>query len=132
MSPRTWMGEHVRIFTTDTRAVGGGDVQALRRFLRPLTPLSVALGLLLAGCAGTTGEQAGPQSEAAPTAAECAQVAAVPLPAGARSVALVVDNTASRARQGMPPAVAERLQAAQRGGEVLTILAVNGAGAAPR
>jgi len=91
------------------------------------------LALLLSGCASTGGGLADTAAGTRiPSAGECQQVAAVPRPATALRVELLIDNTTSQTRQGLPPAVAEQLQAAQRSGAVLTILAVNGADAAPR
>ncbi|MGW2787021.1 OmpA family protein [Streptomyces populi] len=91
------------------------------------------VGMLVAGCAAAGGESAGQGTGMrSPTAAECAQVAAVQPPADARREVLLVDNTASQVRQGMPPAVTEQLQTAQKDGAVLIIMAVNGEGAAPR
>ncbi|MFV2086858.1 hypothetical protein [Micromonospora sp. LOL_021] len=62
---------------------------------------------------------------------DCATVAGASIPADADTVTLVADNTASDAGGGLPPAIEESLREAQRTGQILVIVPVDGDGANP-
>ena len=101
-----------------------------------ITVLAIPLSLLAAvlvvtGCGGSADSDApGPSAGVAPAA--CAKVFAQSVPAAADNVLLVVDRTASVADQPMPAALAADLSEVSRRNGSLTVVAVDGDGAAPR
>ena len=91
----------------------------------------LAAVLVVTGCGGSADSDApGPSAGSAPAA--CAKVFAQSVPAAADTVVLVVDRTASVADQPMPAALAADLSEVSRRNGSLTVVAVDGDGAAPR
>lgn len=83
--------------------------------------------LALTACGGLSRDTA-----ATVDPADCAKIAAQRAPDGAPVIVMIVDNTASGTAQRLAPSAREALVAAQREDASLTLLAVDGAGRAPR
>ncbi|TFV88054.1 OmpA family protein [Blastococcus sp. CT_GayMR20] len=98
---------------------------------RALIALLIAVAVLLtAGCTGSTqpDDGVGP----GPSAARCESVAGYDPEPDGRYEVLIVDRTASQAPRAMPPAVVERLRAAQEADRTLMLIGVDGPGIEPR
>jgi outer membrane protein OmpA-like peptidoglycan-associated protein len=93
-----------------------------------------AMGLTVALCAaglsacGPNDDEAADGSAAGPDTGDCAKLAEVALPDGAGVTVLVVDNTASGVQGKLPPAIRDALTTAQKAGDRLVIVPVEGTG----
>ncbi|WP_439663853.1 OmpA family protein [Lentzea sp. HUAS TT2] len=89
---------------------------------RAVLMLVLFLGLGISGC-GSSQDGGDP--------ADCVKLEQVKVPSEKGLVALVVDNTASAATGDLPPRIVAELKEAQRRGDVLALISVEGVGKQP-
>lgn len=108
--------------------VRGGFVRRMRGVLLLVVTLSLAvIGVTACDSGGSpSADSPGPSTQ------DCEQITAVTPVTGAKSLVLVVDRTSSEQVEAIPPAVSAELAMAQAAGWTLTVVGINGPGAAPR
>lgn len=94
--------------------------------------VTVPLAMLTACGVGARSAPVTNTAAPAPSPAQCAAVERIAPSPGSRSTVLLVDGSSSMASTDPPPAVVERLAAAQRAGDGLVVLAVEGVHRTPR
>jgi outer membrane protein OmpA-like peptidoglycan-associated protein len=92
--------------------------------------LAAAMAITAAGCAGPTGRSAPAATAAGPSQATCDQLFAAE-PGRGPDLVVMVDRTRDSPLSTLPTSAAQKIQETAQAAGTLTLLSVNGAGAAP-